>query len=189
MTTDPAEGIHIVRLIRGLATAAICVCAALGLAGPAAAQGDVKAPGVPEGIYNVDIAGQAKTTWEIYPICVPTVGDLREPLYLPVACRLKVTPAGQPGVESVMADGMWTMEYDTIDGRTCPDGSTAPQLTTYHFDPYTLAGFMRVIKPEACGDQPSMVKVPLTLTFKEPLAIPVDQYPLICEPGGLRRCF
>jgi hypothetical protein len=34
-----------------------------------------------------------------------------------------------------------------------------------------------------------MVKVPLTLTFKQPLAIPVDQYPLICEPGGLRRCF
>ena len=34
-----------------------------------------------------------------------------------------------------------------------------------------------------------MVTLPLSLAFKEPLPIPVDRYPLICEPGGLRRCF
>ena len=53
---------YIVRLIRGLAAALIGVAAAFGLAVPAQAQGNVKAPGVPEGVYNVNIDGQATTT-------------------------------------------------------------------------------------------------------------------------------
>ena len=48
---------------------------------------------------------------------------------------------------------------------------------------------MKVLHGDECGDQPAMVVVPLTMAFKQPLAIPVTQYPLICEPGGLRRCF
>ncbi len=178
-----------VRLIRWLAVAAICVAAPVGVAGLAAGQGDVKAPGVPEGVYTVNIDGQASTTWEIYPICVPTVGDLREPLLLPVACRLKVTPNGQPGAEATMTDGRWTFVYDTIDGRTCPDGTTAPQKTIYAFDPYVWTGTMTVMHGGECNDQAAMVKVPFNMAFKEPLAIPVTDYPLICEPGGLRRCF
>ena len=55
----PAEGVHIVRLIRGLAAALIGVAAVVGLAVPAQAQGNVKAPGVPEGVYTVNIDGQA----------------------------------------------------------------------------------------------------------------------------------
>jgi hypothetical protein len=178
-----------VKFVRGLLLTALCAVTAMGLAGPAYGQGDVKAPGVPEGVYNVNIAGQAATTWEIYPICVPTVGDLREPLLLPVACRLKITPKGQPGAESTMVGGRWTFVYDTIDGRTCPDGETAPQKTIYSFDPYSWVGDMQVLHGDECGDQPAMVTIPLTMSFKEPLATPVDQYPLICEPGGLRRCF
>jgi hypothetical protein len=117
---------YIVRLIRVLAAALISAGAALGLAGTAHAQGDVKAPGVPEGVYTVNIDGQATTEWEIYPICVPTVGDLREPLLLPVACRLKVTPQGLPGAEAVMVGNQWQFQYDEADGRTCPDGTEAP---------------------------------------------------------------
>ena len=131
---------HIVRLIRGLAAAFIGMSAVLGLAVPAQAQGNVKAPGVPEGVYTVNIDGQATTTWEIYPICVPTVGDLREPLLLPVACRLKVTPDRQPGAEAVMVGSQWQFDYDEVDGRTCPDGTRAPQTTIYRFDPYTWVG-------------------------------------------------
>ena len=131
---------YIVRLIRGLAAALLGVVAVLGLAVPAHAQGNVKAPGVPEGVYNVNIDGQATTTWEIYPICVPTVGDLREPLLLPVACTLKVTPASQPGAEAVMVGGQWQFVYDESDGRTCPDGSKAPQQTIYRFDSYNWIG-------------------------------------------------
>lgn len=178
-----------VRLMRGFVAALISVCAALGLSSPAQGQGDVKAPGVPEGVYNVNIDGQAQTTWEIYPICVPTVGDLREPLLLPIACRLKVTPHGQPGAEATMVNNRWTFVYDRIDGRTCPDGSLAPEKTIFAFDPYNWTGTMSVMHGGECDDVPAMVKVPLTMSFNRPLDIPVDQYPLICEPGGLRRCF
>jgi hypothetical protein len=179
----------ILRILRGLAAAAISVSAVLAFAAPAHAQGNVKAPGVPEGFYTVNIDGQATTEWEIYPICVPTVGDLREPLLLPVACRLKITPHGLPGAEAVMIGGRFTFDYDESDGRTCPDGTNAPQTTIYAFDPYTLVGSMQVIQPAACGDPARMSSVPLTMAFNRPLPIPVTQYPLICEPGGLRRCF
>ncbi|MGV0791144.1 hypothetical protein [Mycolicibacterium sp. XJ1819] len=180
---------HVVRIIRGLAVAAVCVGVALGLAVPANAQGDVNPPGVPEGVYAVNVEGEPPTTWEIFPICAPVVGDLREPLLLPVGCRLKVTPKGQPGAEADLVGGRFTVEYDTIDGRICPDGSTAPQRTLYAFDPYTFVGTKQVIHGAVCGEQPAMHSVPLTMSFKEPLPIPVTEYPLICEPGGLRRCF
>jgi hypothetical protein len=181
--------VYIVRLIRGLAAAFIGMSAVLGLAVPAQAQGNVKAPGVPEGVYTVNIDGQATTTWEIYPICVPTVGDLREPLLLPVACRLKVTPDRQPGAEAVMVGNQWQFVYDEADGRTCPDGTRAPQTTIYRFDPFSWVGSMKVLHGAECGDQPAMAVVPLTMSFARPLDIPVTDYPLICEPGGLRRCF
>ncbi|MCV7302589.1 hypothetical protein H7J93_23470 [Mycobacterium barrassiae] len=178
------------RLIRGLATALIGMAVVLGLAVPAHAQGNVKAPGVPEGYYNVNIDGQATATWEIYPICVPTVGDLREPLLLPIACRLKVTPnTGQGGAEAVMVMNQWQFVYKDPEGRTCPDGSKAPQETVYRFDPYNWTGTMKVLHGGECGDQPAMVVAPLTMSFKGPLPNPVTQYPLLCEPGGLRRCF
>jgi hypothetical protein len=176
-------------IIRGLAAAAIFVCAVLGSAGPANAQGDVKAPGTPEGVYTVNIDGQASKTWTITPICVPTVGDLREPLILPVACRLNIVDPGQPGASAVEVRSRWQFDYDRIDARTCPDGSKAPLREIYAFDGVTLVGEVKVLYPEGCGEQARMVTIPMTLTFKEPLPIPVDQYPLICEPGGLRRCF
>jgi hypothetical protein len=176
-------------IIRGLAAAAIFVCAALGSATPAQAQGDVKAPGTPEGLYTVNIAGQATRTWQIYPNCVPTVGDLREPLILPVACRLNITETGQPGAAASQVGFRWQFKYNRPDGRTCPDGSKAAQREVYAFDGVTLVGDLKVIYPEGCGEQARMVTLPLSLAFKEPLPIPVDQYPLICEPGGLRRCF
>lgn len=177
------------RFIREVGMALLGVVAVLGLAGPAHAQGNVKAPGVPEGVYNVNIDGQAATTWEIFPICVPTVGDLRDPLLLPVACTLKVTPASLAGREANMVDGQWQFVYDDSEGRTCPDGSKAPQQTVYRFDSYNWTGQMKVLHGGECNDQAGMVVVPLTMSFKQPLSIPVTQYPLQCEPGGLRRCF
>jgi hypothetical protein len=180
---------RIVRIIHGLAAAAVCACTGLGLAAPVHAQGDVKAPGTPEGVYTVNFAGQATRTWTIFPSCVPTVGDLREPLILPVACRLNIMDPGQPGAGARQVGFRWTFEYNKPDGRTCPDGSKADQREIYAFDGNTLVGDLNVIYPEGCGEQPHMVTVPFTLAFKEPLPIPVDQYPLICEPGGLRRCF
>ena len=147
------------------------------------AQGDVKAPGVPEGVYTVNIDGQATTDWEIYPICVPTVGDLREPLLLPVACRLKVTPDRQPGAEAVMVGNQWQFVYDEADGRTCPDGTRAPQTTIYRFDPYAWVGSMKVLHGDECGDQPAMVIVPLTMSFSEAAGHPRHRLPADLRAG------
>ena len=79
-----------------------------------------------------------------------------------------------------MIGNRWTFFYDTIDGRTCPDGSKAAQKTIYAFDPFAWVGDMQVIHGAVCGEQPAMVTVPLTMKFNRPLPIPVDQYPLIC---------
>ncbi|MEO3761430.1 hypothetical protein ABGB19_24520 [Mycobacterium sp. B14F4] len=177
-------------ITRTLTIAALVVGVVFGAAGTAQGQGDVKSPDTPEGIYTVRVGDQAETTWEIYPICVPTVGDLREPLILPVACRLRVTPAGRGGAEAVQIGGRWTFQSNTFDAvRKCPDGTEAQQKEIYSFDGATLVGSLQVIHGAVCGEQPGMVEIPLTMSFKEPLAIPVTPYPLICEPGGLRRCF
>ncbi|MGO4445959.1 hypothetical protein AB4Z42_21655 [Mycobacterium sp. 2YAF39] len=176
------------RSIRGLVVALLGLVTVLGLAGSAQGQGNVKAPGVPEGSYNVNIDGQAATTWQISPVCVPTVGNLRDPLLLPVACRLHITPATLPAGEAIMVGNQWQLDYPYL-SRTCPDGSTAPQETIYRFDPYSLVGSMKVIHGDECGDAPAMVVAPLTLSFNAPPPDPITQYPLLCEPGGLRRCF
>lgn len=177
-------------ITRTLGATALSLGMVVAAAGVAKGQGDIGTPGAPEGVYTVKIAGQAETTWEMFPLCVPTVGDLREPLILPVGCRLKVTPQGRSGAEAVQVGGRWTFEGNTFDSvRKCADGSEALQKEIYSFDGITLAGTLTVIHGEVCGEQPGMVDIPMTLSFKEPLAVPVTPYPLICEPGGLRRCF
>src|SRR5918997_1341900 len=107
--------------MRVLAAAVIFAGMALVGAGPAQAD-DHKHPEVPEGVYTVNIDGQATTEWTLTPSCVPTVGDLREPLYIPVSCRVHVTTRGR-GADAVMVTGLWTFEFKATDNRTCPDGS------------------------------------------------------------------
>jgi len=74
-----------VRIIRGLAAAAILAFGALAFAGPA------QADQVMQGVYNYMPTDGPAGTWTIYPSCVPVVGDLRVALELPVACRLHVS--------------------------------------------------------------------------------------------------
>ena len=78
-------------VVRELAAAVVLACVALGFASPA------RAEQVMEGVFTYMQEGQPPATWTIYPICVPTVGDLREPLYLPVACTLHVTGSAGMG--------------------------------------------------------------------------------------------
>lgn len=175
-------------VMRALAAAALLAGSLIGAAGSAQAD-DPEVPGVLQGVYTADVAGQGTTEWTIFPSCVPTVGDLREPLYLPVACRLHVTPGGRQGADAVQVGGLWTFQYTTADGLKCADGSTAAQQEIYSFDGNTLAGTLKVLHGAACGGPAAMDKIPFTLAFKQPLPLPVDRYPLYCEPGGLRRCF
>jgi hypothetical protein len=180
-------------IARLLGIAVVVASAALGTAGPSSADQ------VMEGVYTFNTEGMPPAEWTIYPICVPTVGDLREPLELPVACRLKVTSAtaGKQTFElsnlnwsadATLTDGQWSVTTNKSDGFQCADGSTAPSVDTYEFDDATLSGTHTSLHNAVCGALPGMTKTPFTLAFARPLPIPVDRYPLVCEPGGLRRC-
>ncbi|RDH80194.1 hypothetical protein DVS77_02225 [Mycolicibacterium moriokaense] len=180
-------------MCRVLGAVVVLAAAALAAASPASADQ------VMEGDYTFDSPGLPSATWTIYPICVPTVGDLRVPLELPVACTLKVVSATTSkttfdlknqnwGGDAKLTGGLWTLTTNKVDGFQCPDGSTAPTVDTYKFDDATLAGTHTSLHNAVCGVQPGMTKTPFTLAFAKPLPIPVDRYPLDCEPAGLRLC-
>lgn len=174
-------------LTRVIAAAVLAVGAALGAAGTAQADQQVL-----EGVYTYTQADGLTGDVTIFPSCVPTVGDLREPLYLPVACRMWVQPfTGIQGGQARMTNGVWAYTTSVKDGFRCPDGSFAPIVETYEFNTDTMSGTRTTTNTPACdGAVPAnMIKTPFTLAFKKPLDMPVDRYPLICEPGGLRRCF
>jgi hypothetical protein len=180
-------------IARLLGIAVVLVGAALSTAGPSS--GD----DVMEGIYTFNAEGSPAAEWTIYPLCTPTVGDLRVPLELPVACKLKVvsaTPAKNTfelnnlnwGGDATLTSGMWALTTNKTDGFQCADGSTAPTVDTYKFDDVSLTGTHTSLHTAVCGAAPGMTKEPFTLAFAEPLPIPVDRYPLVCEPAGNRLC-
>lgn len=176
-------------MLRALTVLAIGATAAsaLTLAPPAAADQVI------QGVYAYQ-QGDLAMEWTVTPSCVPTVGDLREPLQLPVACRLHVTPSSDKvaGGDARLTSGLWQYTTNRKDAVTCPDGEgTATATETIEFDDRTLTGTRMVSWPDACDGAlaADLVKYPFTLSYVRPLASPVDLTPLICEPGGLRRCF
>ena len=169
-------------MLRGLAAVVVLAGASVGAAVPAQAQTPVI-----QGVYNYVGEGQTGT-WDIYPTCVPVVGDLREALYLPVGCVLHVSPSsGLTGGDARLVGGMWTLTTPKKKGMQCPDGSWAPTVEVVKFN--ETSGTRSISHTGNCGMAPGIISTPFTLSFNRPLPIPVDQYPLICEPGGLRRCF
>ena len=84
--------------------------------------------------------------------------------------------------------GQWALTTNKADGFQCADGSTAPTVDTYKFDDVTLTGTHTSLHNAVCGAAPGMTKTPFTLAFAKPLPIPVDRYPLVCEPAGNRLC-
>jgi hypothetical protein len=180
-------------IARALAVAVLLAGSAVGLASPASADQ------VMEGVYIYEQPGLPPATWTIYPICVNVVGDLREPLYLPVACTLHVTSQTNAktsheldvqnfGGDARLTGFKWTMQTTKREGFVCPDGSKAPTQETYAFDDVTLTGTHTVAHNAVCGGPAGLTKEPFTLKFDRPLPIPVQRYPLQCEPGGLRLC-
>ena len=171
-------------IIRGFAAAASVACAALGFASPA------EADQVMQGVYNYVPQNGNPGTWTIFPSCVPVVGDLRVNLELPVGCRLHVSGSeGITGGDAYLTNGVWAINTNNKEGMQCPDGSSAPTTETIKFDDTTMSGTRTVFHTDGCGLPPGKMDFPFTLSFKEPLPLPVEQYPLYCEPGGLRRCF
>jgi hypothetical protein len=170
---------------RALAVATAFASVTIGFAGPA------RADQVMEGIYTYT-QGNVVAEWTIYPSCVPTVGDLRVNMELPVACRLHVAPAPVDvvnGGDARLTGGVWEFSTSKKDGLECADGTTAPIQETYKFDDATMTGTRSVIHNAVCGLEPTITNIPFTLAYNRPLPLPVQDYPLYCEPGGLRRCF
>jgi hypothetical protein len=173
-----------VKIIRGLAAAAVLLCAALGFSTPA------QADQIMQGVYTYTPQQGPAGTWTIWPSCVPVVGDLRVSLELPVACRLHVAPSeGLTGGDARLANGLWSFSTTKREGMQCPDGTWAPTVENVEFDDITMSGTRSITHNDVCGLAPGIINIPFTLAFQGPLPIPVDQYPLYCEPGGLRRCF
>ncbi|OKH68276.1 hypothetical protein EUA04_13505 [Mycolicibacterium obuense] len=171
-------------MMRTLAAFLLGVCALVGAAAPA------QADQVMEGVFTITPEGGKPGTWTIFPSCVPVVGDLREALYLPVGCRMHVqASAGLVGGDAVLTGGQWAYTTPTDRGMQCPDGSWAPTVDVVKFDDVTMTGTRQTQHNGNCGLPPGIITTRFTMAYKEPLATPVDRYPLICEPGGLRRCF
>lgn len=173
---------------RMLAAAVVALGAIVGFAAPAQAEQQVL-----EGFYTYAQPDGTTALWRVYPSCVPVVGDLREPLYLPVGCHLSIAvyPGAVPSIDARLANGVWAASATVREGIECSDGTFLQVNETWEFTTDTWTGTRTTTHPPGCdGTLPAnMIKTPFTLTFKEPLDIPVDKYPLICEPGGLRRCF
>lgn len=171
------------KFVRALAAVVVLAGSAVGFSAPAQAEQ------ILEGRFSFTSEGKTGF-WDIYPSCVPVVGDLREPLYLPVGCRLKISPSvGLSGGDARLVGGQWAFSRPRQEGIRCADGSWEATVETVKFDDVTLTGTSNVSHTGACGTAPGIITTPFTLAYVGPLPIPVDQYPLICEPGGLRRCF
>src|ERR1700682_6816105 len=115
-------------ITRVLATLVIFAGVAVGSASPA------RAAEIMQGTYTYTQEGLPPSTWTIYPICVPVVGDLREPLYLPVGCTLHVTSSAGGGGDARLTNGLWTYALTARDGMQCPDGSKAPLTRIFAFE-------------------------------------------------------
>jgi hypothetical protein len=177
-----------VKILRGMTSVSAVLAVGLGFAIGSATP--AQAAEVMEGVYTYTPADGEPGTWTIYPTCVPVVGDLREPLHLPVGCTLHVAGSGGvPGGEAIQVGGLWSFTTPMAQGMKCPDGKWAPTVDTLKFDNVTMSGTRSTAHNGNCGMQPGVIKSSFTLAYREPLATPVDRYPLICEPGGLRRCF
>lgn len=96
--------------------------ALFGAAAPA--QADIR---LPQGIYTFIQEGTPIGVWTIWPVCTPTVGDLRNNLELPVACLVHVGADQYGGTyggdaRQTGGEGHWMFTQTDLQGFTCPDG-------------------------------------------------------------------
>ena len=160
-------------------------------------------PALLQGSYSYIQDGTPTTTWTVSPTCVPVVGDLRDNLELPLGCVLHINSIAanpsdedKPGLivaggDARLAGGLWSYTEPLGEGITCPDGSVAKAIQTVSFDGDALTGTRKtLVDASACGGGvPLETSHPFTLVSQGPLSEPIEPYPLVCEPGGLRRCY
>ena len=155
-------------IARGVSGAILFAAATLPSPAPASANEPIT------GIYTYNQEGGPTATWTIYATCVIA------------GCTLHISSVTSPhlGPDSVdpgyagdarPVNGRWTLQV--AKDQTCADGTSATVAYTYAFDQYTLAGDRTVLYGPECG-KPRMEKAPFTLTYKEPLPIPIILDPL-----------
>jgi hypothetical protein len=184
-------------------TSSMALWSALSAAALTILAAPASADDVLEGVYVYLEDGAPPAEWLVSPVCTPITGDAREPLYLPAGCLVHVAVsqgydaahASQavgvvtvPSGDARLKGGQWSYTTSSQDGLICPDGSTARATDTVIVDPVTLVGSRLTTWNNVCGDTSGSVRKQFTLTHEGPGPIPVNRYPLTCEPGGLRRC-
>ncbi|MBS9534471.1 hypothetical protein KIH27_12830 [Mycobacterium sp. M1] len=175
--------------IRRIAALATAVGAAVALTPAAGANPGEPAPeGTVEGVYTFSQGG-ARATWEITPLCVPTVGDGRVPINTAIGCKLQVVSDGKLGQSGLyrLSGGRWLFSKPLLAGMKCPDGKIVATQETYEFDT-GLNGLYTQAHNAVCGEAPGLNKQPFTLTYVGPLPFPVEHYPLNCMDNPLHMC-
>ena len=165
----------VVRISRVLIAAIVAGAVVVGVAGPASAR-PVEEPMY--GVYTYHQDGAPDETWTIFASCVIA------------GCTLHMSAMVSPHLgprsdfppyngDAKKVDGLWTWITRKDEGVKCPDGSWGRTTNRYAWDQATLAGTLTVLTAAgACGMEPTMTKHPFTLTYKEPLPIPIVLDPL-----------
>ena len=162
------------RIIRVLFALAVAVGIGVGSAMPASAR-PVDEPMY--GIYTYHQDGAPDETWTIYATCVQAGCTLH---VSSIVSRRLGPDSDFPGYgsDARQVNGLWTWPIGKDRGVQCPDGSWTRANYSYAWDQATLAGTLTLLTPNSCGLTPGMTKYPFTLTFKDPLPIPIILDPL-----------
>ena len=162
------------RVTRVLIAAALLVGVALATASPAAAR-PVEEPMY--GIYAYHQDGAPDEQWTIYATCVQAGCVLHVSSIISKSLGPDSDSPGYGG-DARKVNGLWTWQLKKDKGLRCPDGGWAPATYQYQWDQASLAGTLTVLTTETCASSPGATKYPFTLTFKEPLPVPIILDPL-----------
>jgi hypothetical protein len=128
--------------------------------------------------YHSD-GGGPDETWTIYPTCV-VAGCV---LHVSTTVSDSLGPnSDYPGFggDARKSEGLWTWTQNKDKGMRCDDGTWSPEAYMYRWDQATLQGTLtKLVSPDnICGYPPGKTTQSFTLTYKQPLPIPIILDPL-----------
>lgn len=161
-------------MTRVLMAVSLGLATALATANPASAR-PVEEPMY--GIYTYHQDGAPDEQWTIYATCVQAGCVLHVSSIVSKSLGPDSDMPGYGG-DARKVNGLWTWMLKKEKGLRCSDGSWAPVTYQYQWDQATLAGTLTTLTTDTCASQPGSNKYPFTLTFKEPLPVPIILDPL-----------
>ena len=111
---------------RGLTTAIVATCLALGFASPARADDF-------SGTYSMRLSGDpgANASWTAKTTCQPSG-----------ACLAHIASSTGWDADAHLVGDRWTMMVDRPDGQSCPDGTRHAELQIWTWDAAALTGLV-----------------------------------------------